>query len=407
MASGGSAYAYMPSGEQLLLPAVPTAYTDQVAAPSASAAQGSRLTATELANDMTAGVTWLASRPFFVGYQGTAESIPNATWTPITLDTEQIDNYQGHSDSANPSRWYPPNSNNIAFGFHDYYLVTGLVRYNSASTADFIAGVRLTGGTVQEGQKTPSIAASNAGCFVADIMEVTAATDYIELMGWQSTGAAVNTNATPGRQPYLIARWVGTNRWATQPLPGTPHTWADIDQVTATATGASPKGGVKVPLQTELNSYLTFQYGRPVARLTSQGTTATIPSTTASWTTIPFPTQSIDNYSGWSSGANTKYTVQRAGIYTVYGIAGCSGVTSQTGYVACRLSINGGARFIPGMGVAPASNNVGTTLIAQAHDRFAASDTIELQIQQNSGSTLNVQNGAGFACRLLAVWESL
>lgn len=409
MATGVQTTYLLPSGQQVTLPTTPTTWADQVAAPAASPVAGTAVTATELANDMTAGVAWLASRPFFSGYQTSAESIPASTWTAVSLDTEQIDNYFGHSDSANPSRWYPPQSANIQAGFHDYYLATGSVKWASTLTSANagIAGTRLTGGTVIEGCKLAGASGHNIATWTADIMEVTASTDYIELTAFQNTAGALSTSNGAGALPWLQCRWVGTNRLGTFALPAAPHVWASNDQVSAAATGASPQGGVKVPLNTELAAYLNFQYGPPLARLTSQSTAQSIASSTTAWTSIQFPTKSIDNYSGWSSGANTKYTVQRAGLYTFIGFAALDGLASQTGYVACRLSINGGARFVPGMAAAATTSNIGNRVVAKCTDRFNAGDTIELQIQQNSGSSITISNGAGNGSRLLALWEAL
>lgn len=409
MAQGVQATAYLPSGQQVTLPLVPSTYVDEVPAPAAAPRFGTRVTATRLANDVTAGVAWLASRPFFSGYQTSAESIPASTWTAVSLDTEQIDNYQGHSDSANTSRYYPPVSSNISAGFHDYYLASGSVKWVSTLTSANagITGTRLTGGTVIEGCKLAGASGHNIATWTADLIEVTSSSDYIELMAFQNTAGALSTSTGAGALPWLQCRWVGTNRWATQPLPGAPHVWAAVDEFSATATGATPGGGVKVPLMTELNSALTFQYGPPLARLTSQSTAQSIASSTSTWTSIQFPTKSIDNYSGWSSGANTKYTIPRAGLWTIIGFAALDGLTSQTGYVACRLSINGGARFVPGMAAAATTSNIGNRVVAKCTDRFNAGDTIELQIQQNSGSSITISNGAGNGSRLLALWEAL
>ncbi len=409
MAIGTTSYFLLPSGQQIQLPTTPTTYVDEVPAPAASPAKGSLVTATELANDMNAGVAWLAARPFFSGYQLNAQSIPANTWTAVSIDTEQYDPYLGHSDSVNTSRYYPPVSSNISAGFHDYYLATGSVKWASTLTSANagIAGTRLTGGTVIEGCKLAGASGHNIATWAADIVEVTAATDYIELTAYQNTAGALSTSNGAGALPWMQCRWVGTNRLGASALPGTPHTWADIDQVTAAATGASPKGGVKVPLNTELAAYLNFLYGPPLARLTSQTTAQSIASSTSAWTSIQFPTKSIDNYGGWSSGANTKYTVQRAGLYTIIGFAALDGLTSQTGYVACRLSINGGARFVPGMAAAATSSNIGNRVVAKCTDRFALNDTVELQVQQNSGSSITISNGANNGSRLLALWEAL
>lgn len=410
MAGGLPSYTLLPSGQQLLLPAAPTTYQDEVPPPSAAPVKGSLVTATELGNDMTAGIAWLASRPFFCAYQTVVQSVANASNTALTLDTEQYDPYLGHSDSVNTSRYYPPLSSNINLNFHDYYLATGLVKLNSAATgAVFIAGTRLTGGSFIEGVKIPSTAGHAVNMWTADIVEVTSASDYIELMTWQNTGAAVNTVVGGGTCCYAMYRWVGSNRGATQSLPGTPHVWAANDQVTAAATGASPAGGVKVPLNTELNAYLSFLLNPPVVKLTSAGTAQSVASSTSVWTSIQFPTKSIDNYGYWSSGANSKITVQRAGLHTIIGFAALDGIASQTGYVACRLSVNGGARFIPGMAVIPesAASSGGTRVAVSITDRFSLNDTIELQVQQNSGSSLTVTTGTTQAARLLAVWEAL
>ncbi len=397
-----------PSGAQYTLPRVPNTYVDEVPAPSATPSLGSRVGGLGLEEDITCAIAWLGSRPFFVGYQTGTQSIANQTWTPIALDSEQIDSYAGHTDQTNTGRYYFPLSGNIGASYPDYYLATGVVKWSSSAPTgkDLIAGMRLTGGTTVEGCKIGGASGHNVGAFAADLIQA-GNNDYVELMGWQESGAALSTAASAGSLSSLQVRWVGSNRLATQPLPGTPHVWANNDQITATATGASPAGGVKVPLMTELNSHLAYLYNPPLAKLVTTSTTQTIASSSTAWTSYQWTAASIDNYGGWSSGANTKYTVQRAGMYHLIGFASLTGVSAQAGYVASRFSINGGSRFIPGMAIPPANNTTtGTRVAAIVHDRFNAGDTIELQVQQNSGSTLGI-GGLNDGSKLLVIWEAL
>jgi hypothetical protein len=144
----------------------------------------------------------------------------------------------------------------------------------------------------------------------------------------------------------------------------------------------------------------------PMCRLTAEGQspTQTIP-TGGAWTSIKFPNPNIDNYSGWSSGANTKYTVQRAGLYFVAGYGSIGEVSGAGGYRAVRLLVNGTTPY-GGMSTLPhTTGTTGEAIYAVRHLRLAAGDTIEVQMSNTGSSAVPCNISAAGGCRLIAVWR--
>lgn len=132
------------------------------------------------------GLTFLLNPPAFSGYQNTVQSLTSSTWTGLNIDVTNYDNYSGHSNTTNPSRYVAQVAGT--------YTCCGV--YAPAGNATGIRAVRLQKngspvlgasvyapayGTVEMGVATPTV----------DIPLLLG--DYVEVAGWQSSGAALNT----------------------------------------------------------------------------------------------------------------------------------------------------------------------------------------------------------------------
>lgn len=133
------------------------------------------------------GLKWAAS-PNFVGasvYASALQAISTSTTTNITFDTESIDTNSFHSTVTNTTRF------TIPAGLGGKYRVSGSVRFNPNGVGRRLATIRENGvgGVAYEG--TPG-----ASSFITLPIEgifTLAATDYVELETFQSSGGTLNT----------------------------------------------------------------------------------------------------------------------------------------------------------------------------------------------------------------------
>lgn len=398
-----STYVYLPDGQLQLLPIAPRTWIDKT-----TSVPGDSLRAPLLSTDAAGSTAWHRQRPLFQGFQSLAQSIPTSTFTVITGLSELIDNYAGHSDATNTGRYYVPYTNSTTSG-GDWYLASGYVPYNSTdATTPFTAGLRDTGSaTVLEGGKVPSGAGHVVDTMVIDLMQMSGnSSHYVELMARQVTGAAVNTIVS-GKSPSLTVRWVAADHawsgFATPALPATPHVWTASDLYTGSATGAG-----KVPLNTELRDVVSFLNNPPIARVTSETSAQTIPTGTG-WTSVQFPTETVDTYGGHDNVTNnTRYTAQRAGLYLVAGLVSVAETASNAGYRAVRLQQTiaaGGTQTYAGWTVRPqTAGTTGTAIYAISLIRMAVGDYVETQMSQTQGASLTVNNAANNCARMNVVW---
>jgi hypothetical protein len=396
---GAFSFVYTPDGQQVWLPIIPRTWVD--AGPTTP---GNPLRAHSLIHDASGCIAWHRQRPLFQGFASLAQSIPTGTLTAVTGLSELVDNYAGHSDSTNTGRYYVPNT-----GSNDWYLCSGYVPFNVTGAAGnvFIAGLRATGGTTMEGGKIPGGAGHAVDTMAIDLLQMNGGSNhYAELMAYQNVGTAQNT-LVAGKNPSLTVRWVAVDpastSFFTPALPAVPHTWTATDIYTGSATGAG-----KVPLNTELRDYVNFLTNPPIARVTAQGTAQTIPTGSGTWTSVQFPTNTVDTYGGWASGSNTRYTAQRAGLYLIAGLASVAEASPWAGYRAVRLLQTfaaGGTQAYAGWTTLPqTAGGTGTAIYATGLIRMAAGDYVETQMQHTQGAALTLNNLANNSSRMIAVW---
>lgn len=138
--------------------------------------------------------------------QTAAQSVPNATWTAVTFDTEDLDRDNGHSTVSNTSRYTATSPGYFWWAYSLTWAANatgqrgGRIRTNGTD-AQVSAVARVlhnAGATFDTGQ-------SGGG---AQYMNGT--TDYVELMGFQNSGGALNTNIASDGVPRLQAIWVSS-----------------------------------------------------------------------------------------------------------------------------------------------------------------------------------------------------
>lgn len=111
--------------------------------------------------------------------QSVANNGANLTW-----NTEDLDTYNWHDPSTNPSRITPT----IA----GWYNVKGTVHLaGSATSHRRAAAVRLNGGTLYYGNLTSATINATQGNSVEHDLFLNGTTDYVEIFAYQNSGAAL------------------------------------------------------------------------------------------------------------------------------------------------------------------------------------------------------------------------
>lgn len=151
-------------------------------------AAGSRLTSAIYGSDVTDGITFLANPPLFEAYQSAAQSIANTTIVALGMDTEVTDLYDGHSTVTNNSRYTP-----VVAG---WYWVVGTYGFAANATGNRFALIYKNGAAVKLGQCGGSApTAANTGVEqVGALVQCNGTTDYVEVMAFQGSGGALNTD---------------------------------------------------------------------------------------------------------------------------------------------------------------------------------------------------------------------
>ncbi|WBP89544.1 hypothetical protein [Kitasatospora cathayae] len=144
--------------------------------------------------------TFLLNPPDFVGTQTVAQSLPNTTWTALTLDTQQLDSYGGHSLVSNTSRYVAP--------LTGWYTVSGVAGIANNPSGARGARINVNGSPVQ-GCATFLFAASGVDLGIPtptrDIHLNTG--DYVEVCGYQNSGGALNSAIFPDIASSLFVRF--------------------------------------------------------------------------------------------------------------------------------------------------------------------------------------------------------
>jgi hypothetical protein len=124
-----------------------------------------------------------ATAPTFSAYRGTSsQSISNATYTKVQINTEEWDTANCF-DSTTNYRFTPTVAG--------YYQVSGNVTYDPAAAGKFFCTIYKNGTDFKSGSAVPFVATQYLAAAVSALVYLNGTTDYIELYTYQSSGGAL------------------------------------------------------------------------------------------------------------------------------------------------------------------------------------------------------------------------
>lgn len=150
---------------------------------------GQLVTAALMNSNIQALGNFVLAPPLVCTFASLAQSIPTGANTAIQLDTNVLDSDSGHSTTLNTSRY--------VFQQPGTFLAFGQVAFSPSATAGARGAALAKNGTVLN-YIQPQIPAA-AGAYTTTVPFVGFvsgnAGDYVEVLAYQGTGAALNTQA--------------------------------------------------------------------------------------------------------------------------------------------------------------------------------------------------------------------
>lgn len=162
-------------------------------------------------------INFLKSPPFCVLRKTSTQATSNTTWTAISWDIEDIDSDGAHSNVTNNTRYTSQTDG--------WYLVVAQLHWTANATGH--REIRIRKNANNSDFYGWNAMYANDGAEAADIQTSAyiflAVGDYIEVMGWQSSGGSLST-FNDGADCRFEVRWVRTNDGVERALPS-PRTW--------------------------------------------------------------------------------------------------------------------------------------------------------------------------------------
>lgn len=132
------------------------------------------------------GTKLVAAAPMFSAYNSAMQSVTKATYTKVTLDTEEFDTNNNFASS----RFTPT--------VPGYYQINGQVYGYGTTTATVIAVLYKNGSAYVYGSFAAANSSTNAVSTVSTVVYMNGTTDYIELWGYVDAITSPNFPATSG-----------------------------------------------------------------------------------------------------------------------------------------------------------------------------------------------------------------
>jgi len=133
-----------------------------------------------------ANIAFLRYPPSATVTQTSAQSLGTGSWVSITLNSSQYDNYNGHSNVTNNSRYTA-----VVAG---WYTVSGVVAFSANGTGERGARLAVNGSPVQGTAGFLAALSSNVTAVVTATRDILLNVgDYVEVQGWQTSGGSLNT----------------------------------------------------------------------------------------------------------------------------------------------------------------------------------------------------------------------
>lgn len=147
-------------------------------------------------------LTWLMRPPMCKVRQTTAQSISNATFTAVTFQTEDIDPYNWHSPTTNPSRITP----NIPGWYRGWFSIGMSTATGGSYRVGYVWRSAVTGRSRRD-SKPPVSTASKSLRGIPFFMPMNGTTDYFEVIGYQDTGSSMTLNVSSAGNSEFFCRW--------------------------------------------------------------------------------------------------------------------------------------------------------------------------------------------------------
>lgn len=168
---------------------------------------GEVVTAAFMNSNIRDGGNYFLAQPLASLRQNVVQSVPNNAWTAITFDTEDLDTDNGHSTSTNTSRYVAATA-----GWH---LCTYDLSFVGNVTGRRGGRMRMNGADTGVGFGMGRVLMNTSSAFDAAVcgsglLQFNGTTDYVELMGFQDSGGALNTNIAVDAAPRLLVFWIHT-----------------------------------------------------------------------------------------------------------------------------------------------------------------------------------------------------
>jgi hypothetical protein len=171
-----------------------------------TAVAGAVLTAAQWNTNVRDAVNFLTNPPACEIRQTVAQSIPTGgTTTALLFDVEDFDNDGMHSTASLTSRITAQTAGRFQFGGGVIFAVNG--------TGRRICWWALNGTAVLGSEATTmasSVANATCGPGARTKSVFLNVGDYVELIGYQDSGGALNTAVVNFEMPTVFARWIGT-----------------------------------------------------------------------------------------------------------------------------------------------------------------------------------------------------
>jgi len=123
--------------------------------------------------------------PAFSAYQSSAQSVSNASFTKVQLQTEEFDT-NGNFDNTTNYRFTPTVAG--------YYQINGSINFGTASGIT-LSIIYKNGVRFKDGQSFQNSAVGNSST-VSALVYLNGSTDYIELYAYQTSGSSQNSGAS-------------------------------------------------------------------------------------------------------------------------------------------------------------------------------------------------------------------
>jgi hypothetical protein len=158
------------------------------------------------ANLLEAGCNDLSYAPCVRAYHNANQSLVTATWTPLALNSERIDQAGNAVDTMHDNTTF---NSRLTCRYAGVYQITGHFEFAANATGQRFSQIWLNGGTIiAEGTGMDASAANQTQMTVSTIYQLSV-NDYVQLYAWQNSGAGLNVTAVGNYSPEFMMHRIG------------------------------------------------------------------------------------------------------------------------------------------------------------------------------------------------------